>query len=446
MVSLRRAVIDGARFGLRFVRSSEFRRAVQRAAARTVDANAATAQQQREVSLVPAPARAHRRLSEGSLSLAAIAPTATPPHLNLVLSELNPDGMFAGVSTALDVAAKLADELGLDVRVVVLTGRFHDENAERARTVLSDRWRRPVVVVTREQISRTAFGADDYWLVTHWTTAHAAQVAAQAGVIAPHRTLYLIQDFEPAFTGWSTPYSVARATYDAGFHHLVNSRPLADYLAGAGVPFSEDLVFAPEIPVERFAALKPSPRGDRIRVLFYGRPSKPRNLYVLGLAALEYAVQKLGPIAREVIFESAGEGHEPMALSDEVTLDSLGRLSWDDYFERIATTDVVLSLQASPHPSHPPLEAAVSGAVSVTNEFDGTRAALHPRLMAAAATPEGLGEALVTAIMAARGSDRAGYLPIADGILGRPADEVIPEVARRLAQAPPGSAPSTDAR
>jgi hypothetical protein len=147
-----------------------------------------------------------------------------------------------------------------------------------------------------------------------------------------------------------------------------------------------------------------------------------------------------------VDFESAGEAHGPFELGDGVTLHSLGKLSWDDYFDRIATTDVVLSLQASPHPSHPPLEAAVSGAVSVTNEFDGTRTGLHPRLVSAAATPEGLGEAVVRAILAARDSDREGYLPIADGILGRPADEVIPEIARRLAQAPPGSSPSTDAR
>jgi hypothetical protein len=444
MVSLRRAVIDATRFGIRFARSSEFRRAVQRAAARTGDAAAATAQQQREEALVPASARAHRRLNQGSLALAVITPTRSEPHLNVVLSEFNPDGMFAGVSTALDITAKLADELGVPIRLVVLTERFHEEHAERARTVLADRWGRPVVVVTREQISQTPFGTDDHWLVTHWTTAHAAQVAAQAGVIARHRTIYLIQDFEPGFSGWSTTYSVARATYDAGFHHLVNSRPLADYLETAGI--AADLVFAPEIPVERFAQLAPSRRGERIRVLFYGRPSRPRNLFALGLAALEFAVERLGPLAHEVDFESAGEAHGPFELGDGVTLHSLGKLSWDDYFDRIATTDVVLSLQASPHPSHPPLEAAVSGAVSVTNEFDGTRTGLHPRLVSAAATPEGLGEAVVRAILAARDSDREGYLPIADGILGRPADEVIPEIARRLAQAPPGSSPSTDAR
>ncbi|MBK0296911.1 hypothetical protein IAE22_34075, partial [Bacillus sp. S34] len=51
-------------------------------------------------------------------------------------------------------------------------------------------------------------------------------------------------------------------------------------------------------------------------------------------------------------------------------------------FRFITSTNVVLSLQHSPHPSHPPFDGAISGARVVTNEFRDTRGHLHPNLAA----------------------------------------------------------------
>ena len=87
-----------------------------------------------------------------------------------------------------------------------------------------------------------------------------------------------------------------------------------------------------------------------------------------------------------------------MLLADDVVLRSVGTLTLDDYFAFLNRVDVAVSLQASPHPSHPPLEAAIAGAISITNDFEHTREALHPRLRAVEAHPKVLGEAIVAAI------------------------------------------------
>ena len=81
-------------------------------------------------------------------------------------------------------------------------------------------------VVTRETIREVTYGASDYWLASHSKTAHALQVACDVGVIDRARVAYLIQDYEPGFTAWSTESVLAEATYRAGFVPIVNSTPL----------------------------------------------------------------------------------------------------------------------------------------------------------------------------------------------------------------------------
>jgi hypothetical protein len=44
-------------------------------------------------------------------------------------------------------------------------------------------------------------------------------------------------------------------------------------------------------------------------------------------------------------------------------------MSYDEYAEMLRETDIVLSLMLSPHSSYPPLEAAASGAIAVTNTY-----------------------------------------------------------------------------
>lgn len=389
-----------------------------------------------EAQRAPAAAQPYARLAETSLALAGIRAEADrPPALNVVVGEVRTQGVFAGVHTALTASALLADGLGVELRVVMLdptstdNSRRSAERFLRAEMALDD-----VTVVTRESIGAHTFGRDDYWLATHSKTAHAVQVACEAGVIARERVAYLIQDYEPGFSAWSTESVLAEATYRAGFTPIVNSMPLWNYLTEvAGLEIDRESVFSPSFELERLraAAAQRTPAA-KTRVLFYGRRSKHRNLFALGVSALKSAAMELGPDAANVEFFSAGEQHDDIDLGNEATLVSRGRMGWEDYFRFLSTVDVALSLQESPHPSHPPFDAAISGAYAVTNDFGGTRIALHPRIAAVPADTSALGAAVVSAVREARAVAGRDYLPVVDGLLGASLDSVVARVSAAM--------------
>lgn len=428
------AVRDVATYNRLLVRSASFRAEAMKAYSEWLLTQGPTRQVLREAAHVEPAASAHAGLSGAALALAAIRPTPDATrHINLVLSDFLPDRIFAGIHTALDCAQRLSAQTGLPVRLVTLSERFGQAEALRASGILSRRFGADVTVAHRTALIETAFHPDDVWVVTHWTTAHPAAVATLSGALRTEQIVYLIQDYEPGFHAWSTAHAVARATYAAGFHHLVNSAPLANYLRNvAGVPVDDACVFAPALDIERMHRVADSRRPGAVRVLFYGRPSKPRNLYSLGIAALIETVTRLGSRASDVEFFSVGEAHDPVDLGHGVQLKSLGALSWNEYFEILPSANVVLSLQASPHPSHPPLEAAISGAFAVTNEFEHTRAGLHDRLMVATAAPESLATALITAVERASAEGPAPFTPLVDGVLGGSLDDALSEIVRRL--------------
>jgi hypothetical protein len=387
-----------------------------------------------ELAAAPAAARAYAGLAATSLSMASIRMDAgIPAHLNLLIGEVVPGAVFAGIHTAITVARSMTATLDVPLRVVMLDFTTMDNTPAVISRYLADEFALSgVEIVRREELCGRQFGSADIWLATHSKTAHAAQVASEAGIIDRARVAYLIQDYEPGFSPWSTESTVAAATYHAGFVPIVNSFPLATFLvAQEGETVPDELVFAPSFDLERLAATAARrSSGGPARVLFYARPSKHRNLFQLGVSALRSTVLALGPEAEGIDFVSAGEHHDDLELGRGLTLRSLGRLGWDDYFELLSHSAVVLSLQASPHPSHPPFDAAISGATAITNDFADTRTHLHPRIVAVAAETTSLADALVAAIRAT--GDAGGYLPVKPGLLGNPLDEVVRAAVARL--------------
>lgn len=405
-----RLLADLARVTVRYVRSPAFRRAAMSALASPSTPLELSEATLRELAASPEAARPYAGLSGAALAMSALTCDANAePTVRLVLAELDPGRIFAGVHTALRVADGLAARIGLPLQVVLLSEAISAGRRDRLLDTIVERLGRDrsrTTVLTRDALATASAHPGDVWVATHWTTAHPLQVAARAGVIDPARVVYLVQDHEPGFTALSTDRVTASATYRAGFRLLVNSEPVAAVLRAAeGVVVDAALVFAPDLPLDRLstiAAQRPAVASERpVTVLFYGRPSKPRNLFPLGIAALRIAAQGLP--GEHVRWISAGEPHRPVDLGGGYRLESRGTLGWDDYFALLAESDVVLSLQASPHPSHPPLEAALSGAVAITNEVEGTRAQLHPRLRAVDVDPAALGSTIVNAIRAARG-------------------------------------------
>ena len=428
------------RFASAYARSQEFRTTIASVDPRHHGLERSTGQMRRELAIAPASARPARTLSGAALSLSVITTHRGRTAINLVLPELDPTSIFAGVKTALDAANQLARRLELPLRVVLLSESIPGDVVTAAEQYLRRQFGAATELVPRTAIIDSRFGDDDIWMVTHWTTAHPAQVAAAAGVLRAQQVVYLVQDFEAGFHAWSTDYQVARGTYGAGFALLVNSAPLARYLAArTGVEVPPEQVFAPSLDLDRLRAVSRRRREVGGRIFFYGRPSKPRNMYRLGVAALERAMLELGTRAVEVQVISAGEAHGDRELAPGVVMKSLGTLAWDDYYRQLEVTDVMVSLQASPHPSHPPLEAAVSGAVAIVNDFEGTRAGMHPRVRAVAADPETLGHAIAQAVLDSWARTPARYRPIDEANLGRPLLDAVEVIAARLSTSAVGS-------
>jgi hypothetical protein len=386
---------------------------------------------------LPPGARVFEGVAPQSLFLASVRHGPADPAVTLVVPAIKPDSIFAGVATALQAGRLLALAMDRPLRVVPF-GKADPEELGAALTSFLAADGEPVPplhVVPQRMLAHTTVSRDDVWIVTYWTTAHAADVACRVGVLDPSRVVYLVQDYEPGFHAWSVAHALTRQTYRAGFHHVVNSSSLSRYLADREGPQTDHgLVFGPHLDRDRLArvAVEREPSAV-VRVFFYGRPGKPRNLFQLGVAALRAASVQLA--AEGIAWEgvSAGEDHPDIVLPTGATVRSLGTLGWQEYYDLLARTDVGLSLMHSPHPSHPPLEVAVSGGLAVTNDLDGSRQGFHDRVTAVAPDPDLLAAALVDAVRRASASGPQPFADLTEGSLGRPLGAVIDDLVRRLA-------------
>lgn len=347
-------------------------------------------------------------LTATSLALMHASTTEIAASLNVIFLEVRPFAIFAGVKTALEVASALALALDVPLRIVLIqpTGLATDEE-HALQTEIRDHVIEhgfvdsdlEVSVVGPSAIPTTEFGTADFWLATHWSTAHALDVACRSDLLNRSRCAYLIQDYEPGFNTWSTEFTLARSTYHARFVPIVNSNPLAEYLRTTeGLELPEQAVFAPALDLDDLRRTREARMAHPdVRIFYYGRPSKPRNLYSLGISALRLVARAIQAQGIQFEFLMAGEAGPDVELGGDVVMKNLGALARDDYFSLLSTIDVGLSLQYSPHPSHPPFDLALSGALAVTNEFDG-RIALHSNMIVAPTDPDELAQALVRAI------------------------------------------------
>jgi hypothetical protein len=338
-----------------------------------------------------------------SLAIATTRPTpGLGERVNVVLPQLRPGEMFAGIRTALEFACDMATRASRGLRVISLGNKASAKTRRLIEVYVADEfgYSGQVTMVSADHVTGMEFGETDLWVATHWSTAHSLDVACRLGIVAKCNVIYLIQDYEPGFHAWSTDYAIARSTYHAGFRQVVNSSLLRQYLKEAEGIFVEDrFVFGPSLDSSRLKAAAEQRRPSSVpRILFYGRPSKPRNLFHIGIAALSLVAHELEARGEGATFISAGEAHTDHQLSPKHKLVSRGKLSWDEYFGQLSNSDIVLSLQHSPHPSHPPLDAISSGAFAVTNEMGGTRQDLHRRLLVAAPEPAALAAQVLLAI------------------------------------------------
>lgn len=385
--------------------------------------------------LARGPWQDYRGLSPTSTALAGVElAKEASTHVNLLLPDVGPRAVFAGVRTAMFAAGHAALHMGVPLRTITFGYKLEGADAAVSR-VLAPLMHAGLQLVPVESTWRATgarWSERDLTIATHWSTAHAVDVACRSERLEPGKIVYLIQDFEPDFYPKGTESAVAESTYRAGFVPLVNSKPLHRFLV-ARYPdiMGAACVFRPDLDLDALRAVPVRTQSDPVIIGFYGRPSKPRNAFGLGVAALRIAARRLQESGARVQFVSVGEVHPTIDLGSGATLVSLGQLAWHDYFRFLGEVSVMLSLQMTPHPSHPPLDVVASGGIAVTNDIDGSRLGISARLLAVDANPTSLAEALLEGTRLAQLEHRGFDADFVNG-LGRPLEQAVIETVDRI--------------
>ena len=253
-----------------------------------------------------------------------------------------------------------------------------------------------------------AIGARDLFMATAWWTAQQAKYAVRQ--TQHSRFVYLIQDYEPLFHPASTQQALAAETYSLDHLPVVNSQWLHEFLVRERIGRFADpafversLVFQPAVDRTLFfPAFDRSTRARR-RLLFYARPTNGlRNLFELGVAALEKAVADgtLDPERWELV--GMGESFPAVSLGRGAKLVPAPWLDLAGYAQQMRESDILLSLMLSPHPSYPPLEMAACGGLAVTTAFANKTsealAELSANIIGIPPTLEGISEGLEAAV------------------------------------------------
>lgn len=350
----------------------------------------------------------------GTDPIAAVAGSG-PATLNILLPAIHPAGMTGGPNTVLTIGGRLA-LAGVRVRFVACSGSVAGDAAwfwSHLSQLTGQPGRPALASVCDVERTSLAVSPDDLVMASFWTTAH--QSAALLAHTRARRFLYLIQDFEPAFYPWSSRYAQALATYSLPFHAIVNEATLADFLAEnrhghfadpafrasctVFEPALDRTVFRPAGPPHDPGAARDRPR----RLLVYARPSNPRNLLEIAVAALRRAVaDEVIPASWEVLAIGARGSLPPVPLGGGRVMREAPWRDYAGYAELLRSSDVLLCPMLSPHTSYPVLEMAASGGLAVTNHF-GTKsaerlAALSPNILPVAPSLDGFVDGIAAAV------------------------------------------------
>ncbi|WP_369653400.1 rhamnan synthesis F family protein [Variovorax sp. V213] len=302
------------------------------------------------------------------------------PRLNLLIPTINPHQTFGGVATALRVFRTISERLGRewDFRLVVtdapITSEarllFEDYVFAEGDTMF-DSDSRSIVDATPGINTSVSLRAGDHFMASAWWNATQGLDLRdlQRDFYSGHCSfIYLIQDFEPGFYPWSSRWGLAESTYlrlqrDIA---IINSQQLYDYFAAHYRTGTTYLL--PYEPNAQIVAAQ-SPRKRRNLIIFYGRPSVPRNGFELIVDGIRLWQARFPDLAAQWEIVSIGEDMPEGISTHLLNARVSGKLSLAAYGELLSEAAVGVSIMMSPHPSYPPLEMTAAGVWTITNKF-----------------------------------------------------------------------------
>lgn len=302
--------------------------------------------------------------------------------INILLPSINREHLFGGISTALILFDEIIKKMNKDTRFrIIITDDMPNKkavdnfNSYRLLSCDDDISERFQLLPFCDRYQKTIpVTRNDKFIATAWWTAHNAQdiITQQSKLYDQdfHKMIYLIQDFEPCFYNWSDRYVLANVTYNSSIPTIAvfNSSFLKKFFNDRGYQFEREYFFEPRMNEKLKRHFDLEKMKKKKQILIYGRPSVPRNGFILIIEALKIFTKKQDDI-HEWKFISVGEQHPDVEIGAGVILKSLGKLSLDDYAGILKESAIGISLMISPHPSYPPLEMAHFGILTITNSF-----------------------------------------------------------------------------
>ncbi|WP_144213660.1 glycosyltransferase family 4 protein [Shewanella donghaensis] len=286
------------------------------------------------------------------------------PTVNKVITWFLPPVSHAlkgGVRTAFMLAQKFSEQWGTLNQFVIYSYSGRDLPTSELCESLSTNFptlKYTVAVFKRGVDDITVIPASNACICTLWTTAY-----LQLKYNQTQRKFYLMQDYEPTFYPAGGIYGAIEQTYRFGFSCIANTQGVGNKFK----QYSDDVtIFTPGVDTSLyFPDANKKAIGKPARVVFYGRPSNPRNCFVTGTQTLKALKRKLGD-AVEII--SVGEDWNEADYDLDGVLENRGLLkTMEEVAELYRSADLGLVYMMTPHPSYQPPEYMASGCVTVTN-------------------------------------------------------------------------------
>ncbi len=349
-----------------------------------------------------------QKFLKGSLSEISVrVDNNRPRSINVFLPDISPN-LSAGPLSVL-YFIKFLVEAGYHVRLLVdsfkpeceLRSILHQQSAD-----LDDAMERIEVEGFKLRNSgEICVNSKDMSVATLFNTAYAAKQIQKK--CDDKKFIYFIQDDEREFFAASSLKYIVENIYHWDYYPIFFTSILKDFflsenvdnLKKKNVPLIDQgcpaNYFLPDF--EKFKE-----RSSKKKFIFYARPQSLRNCYELAMYIINNATRK-GIFTQD--WELYGMGFPSKAdisLSNGFRLHMLPNMPLDNYKKMLSSFDVGLSLMATPHPSMPPLDLAMSGCIVVTNacktKTSEVMGAISKNIICGDSTIESLEEALTLAI------------------------------------------------
>lgn len=284
----------------------------------------------------------------------------------------NPHG--GGVATVLRFADHFARVHAVQNRFCV----FDRSGKDDARDIAGKLARaHPSLAGAPVQPAGPALPDCDAALATAWPSAYPLLRLRNA-----RAKFFFVQDFEPAFHPAGAGSAALEQAARLGFPGIVNTPGLAEVYRSYG---GSAIAFTPAVDAACFHPPAHPRTAAPVRIVFYGRPSTPRNAFALGLAALRQVKQRHGD-GVEIL--TVGEDWHPGQFGVADVLENRGAVDdLDALAELYRSCHIGLVLQVTPHPSYQPLELMASRVATVALENPHTRWLLRPEVNSLVAPP-----------------------------------------------------------